>query len=95
MLGFLTSFIGSNENNYNNWKKDLNNDLSAMKIQSVIRGHFIRRIYTNIIYLNKNNKYEIDAFKSTKTPNIDTNLNLELIEKEIDHFIKERNKFLI
>lgn len=95
MLGFLISLIGSNENNYNNWKKDLNNDLSAMRIQSVIRGHFIRRIYTNIIYLNKNNKYEIMAFKSTETPNIDTNSNLELIEKEIDHFIKERNKFLI
>ena len=44
---------------------------------------------------DENNKYEIEAFKSTKTPNIDTNSNLELIEKEIDHFIKERNKFLI
>ena len=91
MLGFFLL----NKINYNNWKKDLNNDLSAMKIQSVIRGHFIRRIYTNIIYLNKNNKYEIEAFKSTKTPNNDTNSNLNLIEKEIDHFIKERNKFLI
>lgn len=94
MLGYITSFIGTKHTIYNSWKKDLNKHLSAMKIQSVTRGHLIRRIYSNLLVINKNNK--IDTFNSNKTLTFDTNpknKNLEIIENEIDFFIKNRNKY--
>lgn len=92
MLGYLTSIIGSYQNTQNDWEKHIKNEISAIKIQSVLRGHFTRRIYSNLILFNKNNKFEIDAFKSNKTVSQTSNTNLSLIENEIDNFIKNRKK---
>ncbi len=93
MLSYLASFIGTNQNTHYNWKKSIKNDISAIRIQSVMRGHFTRRIYSNLLSFNKNNKLEIYPFKSNKNDTTEGNQYLCFIEHEIDTFIINRNKY--
>ena len=66
------------------WKNNINNELSVLKIQSVIRGHFIRRIYKNIM---KNQFKGLNYSKPVETPK---NNKINKLENFIDNFIKNR-----